>query len=431
MTHSWPIALGQSNRSGRRPMAPSDQATVRRANLALVLRYISERGPCPRSAVAASTGLNKATMTSLVGELQERGLVIEDGPHHQGSVGRPSRPLAVDGSHIGALGFEVNDDYIATHVTDLAGRVLLNRRIGFDAMGSAPDRSVGRLISMIEDVVDELERRGIAAAGVAVAVPGLIDSASGTVVNAPNLGWAQVPLRDWLSTADVPPHVPMVIGNDANLSAMAEYASGVAAGTSDLVYLTGEVGIGGGIIAGGVPVGGADGFAGEVGHISVDPQGEQCGCGRLGCWETKVGLAALIRMAAPDLVYESAQQTVRDPEERLSEIEARRAKGDQRVDDAIQKVATWLGRGASTLTSLINPGVIVLGGYFAQLSTFIIPTAQAELERLSMSAVTQRCRFVASNFGFGAAVRGAAAVITHQVICDPMSLPRFESHGER
>ena len=412
-------------------MTPSDQSTVRRANLALVLRYIRECGPCPRSAVAAATGLTKATMTSLVGELRERGLVTENGPQHQGSVGRPSRPLTVDGSRIGALGFEVNVDYIATYVTDLTGRVLLDRRISFDAMGSTPYRSVGRLISMIEDAVDELERRGIAAAGVTVAVPGLTDSASGTVVKAPNLGWAQVPLRDWLSTANVPAHVPIVIGNDANLSAMAEYASGVAAGTSDLIYLTGEVGVGGGIIVGGVPVGGADGFAGEVGHINVDPQGDRCGCGRLGCWETKVGLAALIRMAAPDLVYGSPQATVRDPEERLSEIEARRAKGDQRVDDAIRVVATWLGRGASILTSFFNPRVIVLGGYFAQLSTLIIPTAQAELERLSMPDVTQRCRYVASNFGFGAAVRGAAAVIAHQVISDPMSSPQPESLGER
>ena len=416
-----PSRTGELSQAGRPTATPSDQMTVRRANLALVLRYIHESGPCPRSVIAAGTGLNKATLTSLVGELQDRGLVAEMGPEHQGSRGRPSRPLIVDGSRIGALGFEINVDYIATHVIDLAGRGLLDHRIGFDTPGVGPDRSVAQLISMIQTAIGELRRRGIVAAGICIAVPGLIDSASGTVVRAPNLGWRQVALKDMLSKADLPPNVPIIIDNDANLSAMAEYTSGVAAGTSDLVYLTGEVGVGGGIVANGMPLGGADGFAGEVGHINVDPYGERCGCGRIGCWETKVGLATLVRRATPDHDYVIPGLAGRDPEERLTEIELRRAEGDPRIDDAIEEVSKWLGRGASVLVNLFNPRVIVLGGYFARLSKLMIPIAQAELERLSMPDVVQRCHFVASNFGFGAAVRGAAEVVAYQVICDPMS----------
>ena len=427
MERGLPVRLSsEPSDVGRLSAAPSDQTTMRRANLALVMRYINDLGPCPRSAIAAGTGLNKATLTSLVSELQNRGLVAEHEPQHQGSRGRPSRPLTLDGSRIGALGFEINVDYIATYVTDLAGRVLLDRRIGFDAMGSAPEQSITHLVSMIEKAISELERRGITPVGICIAVPGLIDSASGTVVRAPNLGWRHVPLKDMLSGADLPANVPIMIGNDANLSAMAEYASGTAAGTLDLVYLTGEVGVGGGIVVGGKPLGGADGFAGEVGHIYVDPHGDRCGCGRIGCWETKVGLAALVRMATPEDEYGSLKPPGRDPEERLIEIERRHVNGDQRVDEAIDEVARWLGRGAATLVNLFNPRVIVLGGYFARLSRHIIPTAQAELERLSMPEVAQRCRFVASDFGFGAAVRGAAEVVAHQVICDPMSFPRPE-----
>ena len=427
MERGLPVRVSSETRDEvRLTGGPSDQTTIRRANLALVLRYINDRGPCPRSAIATGTGLNKATLTSLVSELQDRGLVAEHGPQNQGSRGRPSRPLTLDGSRIGALGFEINVDYIATYVIDLAGRVLLDRRIGFDAMGSAPEQSIDRLISMIESANGELERRGMTAAGICIAVPGLIDSASGTVVRAPNLGWRQVPLKSMLSAADLPANVPITIGNDANLSAMAEYASGVAAGTPDLVYLTGEVGVGGGIVVGGMPLEGADGFAGEVGHMYVDPHGERCGCGRIGCWETKVGLAALVRMATPEHGYGTLEPIGRDPEERLAEIERRRAGGDQRVDEAIDEVSRWLGRGAATLVSLFNPRVIVLGGYFARFAHLIIPTAQAELERLSLPDVAQRCRFLASNFGFGAAVRGAAEVVAHQVICDPMSFPRPE-----
>ena len=126
------------------------------------------------------------------------------------------------------------------------------------------------------------------------------------VALAPNLGWRDVPLARRLSTALDPWSVPVSVDNDANLAALAEYTSGVAAGTPDLVYLTGEVGVGGGIIVDGRLLRGADGFSGEVGHLPVDPGGTRCGCGRYGCWETKVGLAALVRMATPDQAYQSA-----------------------------------------------------------------------------------------------------------------------------
>ncbi|WP_433430196.1 ROK family protein [Nonomuraea sp. CA-141351] len=400
---------------------PADQATVRRSNLALVLRHVSEHGPCSRSAVAVQTGLNKTTVTSLVSELQARGLLKETGPQHAGSVGRPSLALLLDGSRVGALGVEVNVDYIAAFATDLAGRVLIDRRFGFDAMGSSPERSLDELTRVIERALADLDRLGVAPAGITIAVPGLVDS-TGIVVVAPNLGWHGVAVTQRLARADIPPNVPIAVDNDANLAALAEYTSGVAAGTSDLVYLTGEVGIGGGVISGGRPLGGADGFAGEVGHVMVDPSGEQCGCGRVGCWETKVGLAALVRMATPDHAYGRSRQLVRDPEERLAEIEQRHAEGDPRVDAAVTEVGRWLGRGSALLVNLFNPRVIVLGGYFARLADRLIPVAHAELRRIGMAAPAERCRFVASDLGFGAASRGAAGVVVERVLADPTTI---------
>ncbi|MEO3859369.1 ROK family transcriptional regulator [Acrocarpospora sp. B8E8] len=399
---------------------PADQATIRRSNLSLVLRHVSESGPCSRSAAAVETGLNKTTITSLVGELQARGLVKEIGPQRAGSVGRPSLALVLDGSQVGALGVEVNVDYIAAFATDLAGRVLADRRISFDAMGNDPGRSLDKLAQVIGKTVADLGRLGVALAGITVAVPGLIDTATGTVVIAPNLGWHQVPVADRLRSAA--PDVPITIDNDANLAALAEYRSGVAMGTPNLVYLTGEVGVGCGIISGGRLLNGADGFAGEAGHIMVDPAGERCGCGRIGCWETKVGLAALVRMATPDHAY-GVGQVVRDPEERLAEMEQRRAEGDPRVDPAIAEVGRWLGRGAAMLINLFNPRVVVLGGYFAQLADRIIPVAQTELDRLGMTAATDRCGFAASDLGFGAASRGGVHVIIERVLSDPTTIP--------
>ncbi|MFC4533492.1 ROK family protein [Sphaerisporangium dianthi] len=387
-----------------------------------MLRHVSERGQCSRSAVAVETGLNKTTVTSLVGELQARGLLKEIGPQRAGSVGRPSRALTLDGSGVGALGLEVNVDYVAAFATDLAGRVLVDRRIGFDAMSAGTARSLDKLAQVIGKAVADLDRLGVALAGITVAVPGLVDAATGTVVVAPNLGWYRVSMVDRLVSAGISADVPITIDNDANLAALAEYTSGVAMGTSDLVYLAGEVGVGCGIIAGGRPFSGADGFAGEVGHVMVDPSGEPCGCGSTGCWETKVGLAALVRMAVPDHAYGTGRPLVRDPEERLAEIEQRRAEGDPRVDAAIAEVGRWLGRGTALLINLFNPRIVVLGGYFARLADRLIPVAQTELDRLGMTVVADRCGFVASTLGFGAASRGAVNVVIQRVLSDPTTI---------
>jgi predicted NBD/HSP70 family sugar kinase len=300
--------------------------------------------------------------------------------------------------------------------------VLIDRRIGFDAMGSGPERSLDELARMVEKTVADLARLGSTPAGITVAVPGLIDTTTGTVVVAPNLGWRGVAVAERLSHANIAGDIPIAVGNDANLAALAEYTSGVAAGTSDLIYLTGEVGVGGGVISGGRLLGGADGFAGEVGHVMIDPAGEPCRCGRAGCWETKVGLAALVRMATPDRAYGTGPQVVRDPEERLAEIEQRRAEGDPRVDAAVAEVGRWLGIGAATLVNLFNPRVIVLGGYFARLADRLIPAARQEMARLGMNGAVERCRFAASDLGFGAASRGAAGVVVERALSDPTGI---------
>lgn len=397
---------------------PADQTTVRRSNLSLVLRYLNTRGPASRAAIAAETGLNKTTVSSLISELQARGLVVETGLRQAGAVGRPGRVISLDGATVGALGLEINVDYIATHGLDLTGRTLIDRRVGFDAMGSDVDRSLERLAGAASEALVDLASAGLRVMGITVAVPGLVNVETGTVLYAPNLGWRDVPVAQRL--AGVAATLPVSVDNDANLAALAEFTVGVAAGTQDLVYLTGEVGVGGGVISGGRLLRGGDGFAGEVGHIPVDPNGDQCGCGRTGCWETKVGLAALVRMAAPDHAYgRPGSDPVRVPAERLAEIERRQAAGDRRVEQALREIARWLGIGGAILVNLLNPRVIVLGGYFARFRGQLIAEAQAELDRLAVAGPDARCLFVASELDFRAAAHGAAHVAVERVLADP------------
>ena len=249
--------------------------------------------------------------------------------------------------------------------------------------------------------------------------PAWSTSTHGVVAFAPNLGWHDVPLAARLSAALGPLRVPVSVDNDANLAALAEHTSGVAAGTPHLVYLTGEVGVGGGIFVDGRLLRGADGFSGEVGHLPVDPAaGAAAAGGRLLGDQGGPGRAGADGHARPG-VPSRAGPPVSDPEEHATEIAGGLAAGDPQMTDAVAQVGRWLGRGGSILANLFNPRVIVVGGYFATLAEWLLPHAQAELERLVVAGPANQCRFVASDLGFGAASRGAASMVVNQIIDHP------------
>ena len=393
----------------------------------MVLSHLREHSPLSRAEIADLTGLHRATVSHLMTDLLEQRLVRETGTRHAETSGRPRQGVALDGAHIGVLGLEINVDYIAAHGTDLAGQELVERRWPFDAMGSRPEHAVQRLGSVAVESAAALHRAGALLAGAGVAVPGLVDREHGLVRYAPNLQWHDLPLARHLGAALSIPQDRVVVENDANLSALAEHTVGVAAGTSHLAYLTGEVGIGGGFIVDGTLLRGDQGFAGEVGHLPLDPAGELCRCGRVGCWETKIGLAGLVAAALPDQAYGRTGETCPDPEDRVTELIRGLRRGDPVMLSAAAEVGRWLGRGGAVLANVLNPSVIVVGGYFAALAEWLLPHAQTELNRLSITGDRSPCTIIASNLGFGAACRGAAHLIANDLIARPQQIMRLEA----
>ena len=393
----------------------------------MVLSHLREHSPLSRAEIADLTGLHRATVSHLMTDLLEQRLVRETGTRHAETIGRPRQGVALDGAHIGVLGLEINVDYIAAHGTDLAGQELVERRWPFDAMGSRPEHAVQRLGSVAVESAAALHRAGALLAGAGVAVPGLVDREHGLVRYAPNLQWHELPLARHLGAALSIPQDRVVVENDANLSALAEHTVGVAAGTSHLAYLTGEVGIGGGFIVDGTLLRGDQGFAGEVGHLPLDPAGELCRCGRVGCWETKIGLAGLVAAALPDQAYGRTGETCPDPEDRVTELIRGLRRGDPVMLSAAAEVGRWLGRGGAVLANVLNPSVIVVGGYFAALAEWLLPHAQTELNRLSITGDRSPCTIIASNLGFGAACRGAAHLIANDLIARPQQIMRLEA----
>jgi predicted NBD/HSP70 family sugar kinase len=219
-----------------------------------------------------------------------------------------------------------------------------------------------------------------------------------TVAWAPNLDWNDVHLATRLE-AEFSGICPTTIDNDANCAAMAEAAHGVSIDVEDSLYITGTVGIGAGIVHDGQLLRGGSGFAGEVGHMPIGDESSVCGCGRTGCWEASVGLRAMLTAVG-----------MQESETPLSSAVAvaERAADDEDVRDALATLGTSLGTGLATLATVIDPSVIVLGGYFVPLGEYVVPAANEVLSARLPSAAMHLPEIRLSTLGIHAAALGAA-----------------------
>ncbi|WP_169949718.1 ROK family transcriptional regulator [Microbispora sp. H11081] len=260
---------------------------MRARNLALVLGAVGARGSVTRAALAEITGLTKTTVSKLVADLIEGGLVVEAGTVRDGERGRPGVEIRISGRRVAALGIEVNVDYLAVCVVDLARTVRLRRTQAVDNRAASPVDVIARLGDLAAGVVDEAVEKGLRVVGGVLAVPGPVDMTSGIVHNAPNLGWRDVPLA---SLTRFP--FPVRVENEANLAALGELWFG--SGLPDFLHVSGEIGIGAGLVVRGTLFRGAHGLAGELGHIVVSPGGPPCRCGGRGCLEQYAGQDAIL-----------------------------------------------------------------------------------------------------------------------------------------
>src|SRR5919206_2373733 len=275
---------------------PANQRAVRRYNLGVVLRHVVEHGPRSRATIALETGLNKSTVSSLVTELIDLGLLLERGTERTGLVGRPGLVVDIAGAGAAGVGLEVNVDYLAVRVTDLAGAERHRGLEAVDNRGRSPEEALDRLAELTRRALDDLAEQGVAAAGIAVALPGLVDARDGMLLVAPNLHWEDLPVGEELADR-LHVELPISADNEANLAALGELREGAGRGLRDFVHVSGEVGIGAGVILDGELFRGAHGFGGEFGHVTVEADGLPCACGSRGCLETRAGVEALVAAA--------------------------------------------------------------------------------------------------------------------------------------
>jgi predicted NBD/HSP70 family sugar kinase len=391
---------------------PANQRAVRRHNLGVVLRHVVERGPRSRATIAQESGLNKSTVSSLVTELIDLGLLVERGAARTGTVGRPGLVVDLDGTGAAGIGLEVNVDYLAVRATDLAGEERHSALEAADNRRREPDEVLDRLAALGRAALDALAEQGATPVGVAVALPGLVDAAAGTLLVAPNLHWEDIPVAAGLA-ARLGGALPVMVDNEANLAAVAELRDGAGRGLSNFVHISGEVGIGAGIVIGGDVYRGAHGFGGEFGHLTVEADGAPCACGSRGCLETRAGMEAILAVAgASPAPGATAGETV-------AGLAARAQAGDPQVLEALRDAGRWLGVAMASAANLLDPKAFVLGGFLAQLAPYLTPAAGEELQRRMLGSGRGLPEVLASPLGQTAASRGAAAQALSRVLVDP------------
>ena len=397
--------LGQSY--GARGVAAEE---LRRHNLGAVLEHLHLAGPVTRSRLTAVTGLNRSTVADLIGELSGLGLVAEAPSTIATGPGRPSPVVDVTPHGAVVLAIEIAVDSLALATVGIGGHVFNQVRVARQRGHVRPEQTVRDIGQLAAPLLAALPG-GSNLLGIGAAIVGIVRRSDGLVHFAPNLGWRDVPLGAMLAT-ELGVATKVSVANDADLGALAEHRRG-RPGVDHLVYISGEVGLGCGVVVSGEPLLGVAGYAGEAGHNLVNPDGRVCGCGAVGCWETEAGEQALLRRigsleAGPAL-------------ELLDEVERRARSGDATVLEAFAETGRWLGYGIRDLINVFNPEVVVLGGlyhrFFGYLEEGILATAQAAI-RASGEIAT----IAPSSVGSDASLIGASELVLAAAIDDPASI---------
>jgi predicted NBD/HSP70 family sugar kinase len=404
----------------------ADQAAVRRNNLSLVMRHLQTCGPSSRAAIAGRTGIAKATVSSLVTELVRRGVVRDIGVLDTGRQGRPASLVELDGRYVVTIGAELNVDFLAVVVADLSARVVFERRVPVETASTDHGFLLGQLVRLLEEAIAAAAPARVAAA--TVAVSGVVDPTTGVVRFAPNLGWHDLPISEHLARK-LGPSFPITVENDANMGAFAEYRLGGHAHSSSLAYVVGAQGVGGGVVVDGSLLRGRRGLGGEVGHMVLVRDGLACRCGGRGCWETLIGLGQVLHATMAEEADELLHDYSIGPEAKVAAIVQRLADGDDHVPHALAEIGAWLGVGLANLTKLVDPDVIVLGGYFRALAPWLLPAALAVLDGKGIGEGPNGARVVLSRLGFSAASLGGAIFASEQVFNNPSALPHRTVHA--
>ena len=374
------------------------------SSLSTVLGLIHGHRAITRSEICSITGLSRSTVAKLVTALVDLGFAFETGSEQIDRVGRPS--MGVEASkEVLAISVHPEVDYLEVKAVAFDGSIVRSEKLHYDEPIDT-HQAVGDMVRVIENLVAELQASDTSyrILGIGVIVPGQINSSTGIVRQAPHLQWYEFPIRDLL-TQRVP--MPVFVANDASLGCKAEMAYGAAKGATDVVYMHGTSGIGGGVFMNGTELKGFRGYAAELGHMRISSGNDIDYSGIPGTLE------ALVRR--DDLEVVLGLKNVSD-----EELEEALLNNRTPASTALaRKQLEALGIATANLANIFNPEVFVLAGFLRFLYRFDQNYFHRVVKKHAIPAVLEGMQVFVNELGANSLAIGASELVFQEVIADP------------
>ena len=390
----------------------ANQKLVRKLNNNLIVDVLRKNAPVSRANLSAITGLNRSTVSSIIDELIDGGWVRETS-YQTNKIGRPGLLLELNPQGGFAVGIEIGVDFLLCLVTAFSAEVIWRKRIEIN-----PDEGQVAILQKAFDLAQEgikfSSKEYGRLLGIGIAIPGLVDVADGILKLAPNLKWENVPLRlIWNQQF----HAPVYVENDGNAAALGEFYFGAAQGTNNFIYIAAGYGLGSGIIVDGKLLRGNKGYASELGHMTYDPKGELCSCGKRGCYETIIGPRAVINSVRKLIEEKGRDKTIikiganhATPINYDAVVNAAMEK-DQIALDALKDVGCKLGLVVSHLVNIFDPCMVILGGALNYAKDFIQPVVEKVVRENALQLNQQDLEITNSQLGQESSVMGAIGLV--------------------
>ncbi|MFC5471361.1 ROK family transcriptional regulator [Cohnella suwonensis] len=378
---------------------------MKEINTAMIMNLLHREGKITRAELTKITKLSPTTVSVLIEELIARNLVEVIGEKISPGAGRRALALQINKDGGCVVGISLGIHSLICAVMNLHGQIVAEHRTKLEIGGVSLAQQIFDAITVCVNQVETL--RADLIMGIGISIPGIVDEQEETVVYSGLLKLRNVDLRKQLSV--IFPSVPIKVVNDSNAAAFAEHYFGAGKDKSNLVYLRIDEGIGAGIILGSEIYSGYRGAAGEIGHISVDPDGEICNCGQRGCMETVLGgryvlgrcrdLATNLGIAVPDS---------------LDEIIARSDAGETWLEPVFERISRVTSLMIAGTVNFLSPEVVIIEGWINR-SVKLSEQLNAALLNISVPFVFSKHGILRATFGEKGALFGSAALMLHNI----------------
>jgi glucokinase-like ROK family protein len=379
---------------------------LRRLNRSTILQFIYFNSPISRLEISQRSGLSPSTLTNIVSELLDEGVVLESGLE-ESSGGRRRTKLVINPKYGYLIGIDVGETHIQLELFDITLRRISDFRYTLPTTEFQADFLVNRIVECLRELMSKAKVPLSKVIGVGIGFPGIVDQRRGISIFTPNWGWHNIPIVKMLEEKI---KLPFFMNNGAQVMTLAEGWFGAGKGVDDVSVLLIGTGVGAGILTQGSLHHGVINSAGEWGHTSVDLDGRLCHCGSHGCIEAYAG--------APNII---ARLKERDPEtsltygddqiETIMAIREAAEAGHSTATAILKETATYLGVGVANILNLFNPQMIIIGGWVGvMLGEYMLPDIRATAQRYALKPPFEVAQLTLSKFGDEAISLGAACL---------------------